>query len=94
MYAAVIKTAAFQGTELTEPFKEELTERLYEVYPELEEKEWKWMYNCVMESLFYHLDDEKKDWTKMRELYTRFRKAALGHMSREQRWRYRYVLCL
>lgn len=94
MYAAVIKTAAFQGTELTEPFKEELTERLYEVYPELEEKEWKWMYNCVMESLFYHLDDEKKDWTKMRELYTRFRKAALGHMSRGQRWRYRYVRCL
>ena len=73
---------------------QKMQEQMEAATPELEEKEWKWMYNCVMESLFYHLDDEKKDWTKMRELYTRFRKAALGHMSRGQRWRYRYVRCL
>lgn len=94
MYAAVIKTAAFQGEEIKEPLQEELAEQLYKAYPELGEKEWKWMYTCVMKSMFYHLDNEKKDWEKMRELYTRFRKAALRSMSRGQRWRYRYVRCL
>ena len=94
MYAAVIKTAAFQGEEIKEPLQEELAEQLYKAYPELGEKEWKWMYTCVMKSMFYHLDNEKKDWVKMRELYTRFRKAALRSMSRGQRWRYRYVRCL
>ena len=94
MYAAVIKTAAFQGIEIQEPLKEDLVGRLYEVYPELKEEEWKWMYRCVMESMFYHLDHEKESWLKMRELYTRFRKAALRRMNRGQRWRYRYVRCL
>ena len=60
----------------------------------LEEKEWEWMYNRAMESMFYHLDHEKNDWVKMRTLYIHFRKAALGRMSRGQRWRFRYVYCL
>ena len=94
MYAAVIKTAKFQGEVIKEPLNEELAERLYELYPELGEKEWKWMYACVMRSMFYHLDNEKHDWAKVRELYVRFRKAALRQMSRGQRWRYRYVYCL
>lgn len=94
MYDAVIKTAAFQGIKVTDPLKQDLSDQLYEEYPELEEKEWKWIYTCVMKSLFYHLDDEKKEWAKMRALYARFRKAALRRMSRGQRWRYRYVRCL
>lgn len=94
MYAAVIKTAKFQGERIKEPLSEELTEHLYELYPELGEKEWQWMYACVMRSLFYHLDNEKNDWMKMRGLYKQFRKAAMERMSRGQRWRYRYVRCL
>lgn len=94
MYAAVIKTAKFQGEKIKEPLNAELTEHLYELYPELGEKEWQWMYACVMRSLFYHLDNEKDDWMKMRGLYKQFRKAAMERMSRGQRWRYRYVRCL
>ena len=94
MYAAVLKTAKFQGVEIKEPLAEDMAEQLYTEYPELEEKEWEWMYNRAMESMFYHLDHEKNDWAKMRTLYTRFRKAALGRMSRGQRWRFRYVYCL
>ena len=87
MYAAVLKTAKFQGVEIKEPLAEDMAEQLYTEYPELEEKEWEWMYNRAMESMFYHLDHEKNDWVKMRTLYIHFRKAALGRMSRGQRWR-------
>lgn len=94
MYASVIKTAEFQGIEVKEPMAEDMAEQLYTEYPTLEEEEWKWMYSCVMESMFYHSVNEKNDWKRMRILYTRFRKAALDRMSRGQRWRFRYVHCL
>lgn len=94
MYEAVIKTAEFQGEKITDPLDGRMAEHLYELYPELGEKEWKWMYSRVMRSLFYHLDDETRDWKTVQRLYVRFRKAALGQMSRGRRWRYRYVRCL
>lgn len=94
MYEAVIKTARFQGEKISDPLDGRMAERLYELYPELGEEEWRWMYSRVMQSLFYHLDDETRDWEMARRLYARFRKAALGQMSRGKRWRYRYVRCL
>lgn len=94
MYEAVIKTAKSQGEKISDPLDGRMAERLYELYPELGEEEWRWMYSRVMQSLFYHLDDETRDWEMARRLYARFRKAALGQMSRGKRWRYRYVRCL
>ena len=94
MYAAVIKTAKFQGEKIREPLCEDAARRLFELYPGPGEESWEWLYDCVMKSLFYNLDDEKGDWAKARDIYAGFRKAALGQMSRGQRWRYRYVRCL
>ena len=94
MYEAVIKTAKFQGEKISDPLDGRMAERLYELYPELGEEEWRWLYSRVMQSLFYHLDDETRDWETTRRLYARFRKAARGQMSRGKRWRYRYVRCL
>ena len=94
MYDAVIKTAVYQGMKIEAPLREGISEELYMQYPEIGEEEWNWMYTCVMENMFYHPDDEKKDWAKMRALYTRFRKAATEHMGRVQRWRLRFVHCL
>ena len=73
MYASVIKTAAYQGMKIEDPLREGISEELYTEYPEIEAEEWEWMYKCVMESMFYHLDDEKITWTRMRELYKKFR---------------------
>ncbi len=94
MYEAVIKTARFQGADIREELEETVPGELYRQYPELPEEEWRWMYDCVMESLFYHPVSEKKDWDRMRSLYARFRKIALGRMNRRQRWIYRYIRCL
>ena len=94
MYDAVIKTAVYQGMKIEDPLREGISKELYMEYPEIREEEWNWMYTCVMENMFYHPDDEKKDWAKMRALYTRFRKAATEHMGRVQRWRLRFVHCL
>ena len=94
MYGAVLETARFQGMEVQEALGENTAEQLAGEYPELKKEEWEWMYSCVMESMFYHLDDEKKAWEQMKGLYTRFRKAAYKRMKRRERWRYRYVCCL
>lgn len=94
MYDAVIKTAVYQGMKIEDPLREGISKELYMEYPEIREEEWNWMYTCVMENMFYHPDDEKKDWAKMRALYTRFRKTATEHMGRVQRWRLRFVHCL
>lgn len=94
MYDAVIKTAVYQGMKIKDPLREGISEELYTEYPEIEAEEWEWMYKCVMESMFYHLGDEKDTWAKMRGFYRKFRENAVSRMSRGERWRYKYVLCL
>lgn len=94
MYEAVVRTAGFQGVKIREPLDESTVETLYLKYPELEEREWKQLYECVMEGLFYHPGNEKEDWEKTRKFYARFRKAASGQMSPWQKWQFRYIYCL
>lgn len=94
MYGAIIKTAQIQGAGIGGAMDENVPEKLHAKYPELSEEEWKWAYGCVMENLFYYPGNEKQDWERMRKIYARFRKTALGQMNPGQRWIYRYVRCL
>ena len=94
MYSVLIKTAEFQGMKIKDPLDESTPEYLEQEYPELKKEEWNWLYYCVLSAMFYHLDDEKKDWKKMKMLYNRFRKAACRRMNRKKRLLYRYVYCL
>ena len=94
MYAALIKTAEFQGVKIKDPLGKSTLECLEMEYPELKKEEWNWLYNCVLAAMFYHLDNEKKDWRKMKILYTRFGKAARGRMDWKKRLLYRCVYCL
>lgn len=94
MYLALIKTAEFQGVKIKDPLDASTPEYLEKEYPELKKEEWNWLYSCVLAAMFYHLDNEKKDWKKMKILYSRFRKAACRRMSWKRRLLYRYVYCL
>lgn len=94
MYRGIIKTAEFQGMEVKDPLAENMGERLGEMYPELKQEEWNWVYACVMENMFYHQKNKKENWKKMRRLYVIFRKAACSRMKRSEKWRFRYVRCL
>lgn len=94
MYSAIVKTAEIQGTDIKDPLDENVVQRLHAEYPEMEEKEWRWIFRCVEESMFYYSEDETNDWKKMRKMYMRFRRAALERMSRTQRWKFRYIYCL
>lgn len=94
MYAAVVRTAQFQGIAITDPLGENTAGCLAEAYEELEEEEWTWIYTRVMESMFYHTSDDAGNWKEMHRLYIRFRKAAYSRMKPAEKWRFRYVWCL
>lgn len=94
MYRALLLTAEMQGLEVADPLQEDLPGRLHRQYPELTEKEWNWIYNRVMESLFSNLPEKTGDWKTMRNLYLRFRIAAVRRMKPFCRWRFRYLICL
>lgn len=93
MYCEIIKTAEFQGLEVKEPLAANVMEQLEEMYPELGREEWEWMYQCVMENMFYHLEHEKEKWQKMKKLYIRFRRAAYSRMKFGEKCWFRYIRC-
>lgn len=93
MYCEIIKTAEFQGLEVKEPLAANMMEQLEEMYPELGREEWEWMYQCVMENMFYHLEHEKEKWKKMKKLYIRFRRVAYSRMKFGEKWWFRYIRC-
>lgn len=91
MYESMVKTAAFLGSEtvgLTERGNVELMSR---VCPEVKEREWIWLYETVMESLFYHLEDERGARERAERLCSRFQEAVMDRMGRGKRVIYRYV---
>ena len=93
MYDSILSTSKFIGCSSGKMPDEELTGRLSEEFPEITAREWKWMEERTLESMFYHLEKEEDEWKKMAELYCRFQWAARGRMNRRKRWMYDYISC-
>ena len=91
MYESMVKTASFLGFRTARLTERENVEHMCRICPEVKREEWIWMYEKVMESLFYHLEDEGGDRDKAERLCHRFQKAAMERMGRRKRVIYRYV---
>lgn len=93
MYESILRTARYQGTETGDIFDAHTAEILECAYPEISGREWKWIYEKVLESMFYHLADEKAAAGEMKVLYKRFVESAEVRMSRGQRLIMKYIRC-
>ena len=93
MYESVLKTAGFLEKKKFILTEENCVEQVSGCAETVGKEEWFWMYETVMKSLFYHLDDEREDWIRADEIYHRFSEEALRKMSGGQRILYRYIYC-
>lgn len=91
MYEGIVKTAAFLGCETAGLTERENVGLICGICPEVKREEWIWLYETVMESLFYHLDDGRRKRKRAEMLCRRFQKAAMERMGRGKRLIYRYV---
>ena len=93
MYESAQKTAGFLEKKRFMLTEESCVEQMSGCVETVGKEEWSWMYETVMKSLFYHLDDERADWIRADEIYNRFSEEAFRKMSSGQRILYRYIYC-
>lgn len=55
-------------------------------YPQLEEREWEWLYSCAVRAAFAGEKIQKQDYEKMWMLYHKFRKAMLIELQGIKKW--------
>lgn len=96
IYAAVCRTWAFQNgrTRRGEPLDAGTLEGLKEAYPEIPPEDWDWMYERVLEAMFYQPDGKRETAARMYQLYGTFVRAAEAGMGRCKRIIWKYILCL
>lgn len=94
MYQNIYDIAVFRGMEKTEPLSSKTLAQLEKYCPEISQKDWNWMWELLMETLFYNRIPGKKENKRMYQIVLTFSKQAEKKLTKSAKFRFRYLLCL
>lgn len=82
IYRAVCDVAVFAGVMYNENDEHKTLEQMKEMFPQLEDEEWEWMYECAQKAAFAKGQTSRQDQKKMYRLYMKFRESILKELGK------------
>ncbi len=91
IYRAVYDTAVFQGMEQIDLLSRQGFETLRDYFPEVPSESMEWLYQAVMETMFYTRNATKEDTKNAWRLYRQFSRTVKQNMTPSRRFIYQYI---
>lgn len=91
IYRALYDTAVFQGMEPTDLLSLQGFETLRDYFPEIPSESMEWLYQTVLETMFYNKNATKEDTKKAWKIYRQFSHMVKQNMTPSRRFIYQYM---
>lgn len=91
MYRAVYDMAVFQGMEDADILSVQGFRRLRDSFPEIPSEDMEWLYQTVMETMFYQKTATREDTRRAWKLYVKFSRMMKKKLSPSKRWVCNYI---
>ncbi len=91
MYRAVYDMAVFQGMEDADILSVQGFRRLRDSFPEIPSEDMEWLYQTVLETMFYQKTATQEDMKRAWKLYLRFSRMIQKKLSPSRRWICNYI---
>lgn len=91
VYCAIYDTAVFQGMEKTDILSLQGFQRLRDFFPEIPADAMEWLYQTVLETMFYQKTVTKEDTKHAWQIYQQFSRMIRKNLSPSRKFIYNYI---
>lgn len=91
VYCAIYDTAVFQGMEKTDILSLQGFQRLRDFFPEISADALEWLYQTVLETMFYQKTATREDTKHAWQIYQQFSRMARKNLSPSGKFIYNYI---